>query len=106
MEYNHLMVRHKAAQSPWMAEAALEGAGAYVGVQQMEYNHLMVRHRAAHSPWMATGVALSVVAGRLSYTYGLRGEAVSVDTACSASLVGLHLAGQGVRLRGGSCLTG
>ena len=75
-----------------LTEAALEGAGAYVGVQQMEYNHLMVRHKAAHSPWMATGVALSVVAGRLSYTYGLRGEAVSVDTACSASLVGLHLA--------------
>ena len=88
-----------------LTEAALEGAGAYVGVQQMEYNHLMVRHKAAQSPWMATGVALSVVAGRLSYTYGLRGEAVSVDTACSASLVGLHLAGQGLRLRGGSCLT-
>merc|ERR1711965_225707 len=88
-----------------LTEAALAGAGAYVGVQQMEYNHLMVRHKAAQSPWMATGVALSVVAGRLSYTYGLRGEAVSVDTACSASLVGLHLAGQGLRLRGGSCLT-
>merc|ERR1711965_1198976 len=87
-----------------LTEGALEGAGAYVGVQQMEYNHLMVRHRAAQSPWMATGVALSVVAGRLSYVYGLRGEAVSVDTACSASLVGLHLAGQGLRLRGGSCL--
>merc|ERR1712078_146833 len=80
-----------------LTEAALEGAGAYVGVQQMEYNHLMVRHKAAQSPWMATGVALSVVAGRLSYTYGLRGEAVSVDTACSASLVGLRLAG-GVNL--------
>ena len=40
----------------------------------------------------ATANALSVAAGRLSYAFGLSGASMSVDTACSASLVALHLA--------------
>lgn len=45
----------------------------------------------------ATANAISVAAGRLSYTFGLTGASVSVDTACSASLVALHLAHKAVR---------
>ncbi|WP_282796785.1 type I polyketide synthase, partial [Streptomyces sp. CC224B] len=48
-----------------------------------------------------TGNAVSVMSGRLSYAFGLEGPAVTVDTACSASLVALHLAAQA--LRQGEC---
>ena len=41
----------------------------------------------AHS---ATGGAFSVAAGRLSFTYSLKGPAVSIDTACSSALVAAH----------------
>lgn len=39
--------------------------------------------------YVATGKALSAAAGRLSYTFGLKGPCVAIDTACSSSLVSL-----------------
>ncbi|RKT54473.1 type I polyketide synthase [Saccharothrix australiensis] len=50
---------------------------------------------------LGTGNSASVISGRVAYAFGLEGPAVTVDTACSASLVALHLAAQA--LRNGEC---
>ncbi|WP_371501892.1 SDR family NAD(P)-dependent oxidoreductase [Kitasatospora sp. NBC_00374] len=82
---------------------ALPGSrtGVFAGTNGGDYLGLLAG--AAHSAegHVATGTAASVVSGRVSYLFGLEGPAMTVDTACSASLVALHLAVQS--LRGGEC---
>lgn len=51
--------------------------GVYVGIQQMEYSGMAAPYMTNIVPFSATGSPFSVAAGRLSYTYGFKGPAVS-----------------------------
>ena len=62
-----------------------------IGIQHFEYSTLY-SSAIAPSPFTATGSALSVCAGRVSYVFAFIGSSLAVDTACSASLVTIHLA--------------
>jgi acyl transferase domain-containing protein len=66
-----------AAQLPLLAAATAAGAapeaGVYVGIQQMEYAAMAAPHLHSFGPYNASGSPFSVAAGRLSFTYGLKG---------------------------------
>src|SRR5665213_2882340 len=42
--------------------------------------------------YLGSGTLSSVMSGRISYIFGFEGPAMTIDTACSASLVALHMA--------------
>ena len=60
------------------AGAPVQQVGVYVGIQQMEYGGLAAPHLTSIGPYSATGGPFSIAAGRLSFTYGLKGPAVLI----------------------------
>ncbi|UWM50632.1 SDR family NAD(P)-dependent oxidoreductase [Streptomyces carpaticus] len=82
---------------------SLSGAavGVYSGVISHDYTFGLHQATGDLEGYRLTGGAGSVASGRVSYALGLEGPAITVDTACSTSLVTLHMAAQA--LRGGEC---
>jgi 6-methylsalicylic acid synthase len=72
-------------------------AGVYVGVCTGDYGHRLLEDLPDIEAWTGIGAATCAVANRVSYALDLRGPSLAVDTACSASLVAVHLAVQALR---------
>jgi acyl transferase domain-containing protein/SAM-dependent methyltransferase len=75
--------------------------GVFVALSNSDYSRLVMRDPAEIDVYSSTGNNFSIAAGRLSYILGWRGPSLVVDTACSGSLVAVHLACQS--LRAGEC---
>jgi acyl transferase domain-containing protein/alpha-beta hydrolase superfamily lysophospholipase/acyl carrier protein len=96
----------EAIERAGIAADALAGSqtGVFIGASTYDYSLLALRSPdALHDTDLhrVTGCATNIIAGRLSYTLGLRGPSMVVDTACSSALVAVHLAARS--LRNGEC---
>jgi mycobactin polyketide synthetase MbtC len=86
--------------------------GCYVGASVTGYGPDMAEF-SNHSGHLITGTALGVISGRIAYTLGLAGPALTVDSSCASALAAFHVAVQSVRagdcdiaLAGGVCVMG
>jgi len=80
-------------------ELAGSDTGVFVGGFTLDYQLLQnygVYSRYQLQTHSATGMMMTMLANRLSYVFDFRGPSMSVDTACSASLVAVHLAAQAI----------
>ncbi|SFS65611.1 Acyl transferase domain-containing protein [Saccharopolyspora flava] len=75
--------------------------GVFVGTNGQDYQQIVMAANEDLQGHASTGLAASVLSGRLSYVLGLEGPAITVDTACSSALVSLHMAARA--LSGGEC---
>ncbi|MGX1887747.1 type I polyketide synthase, partial [Streptomyces sp. NPDC055287] len=96
----------EALENAGIVPAVLHGSdtAVYAGVMADDYALLHQRCGAgAVTRHSMTGLHRGIVANRVSYTLGLRGPSIVVDTGQSSSLVAVHLACENL-LQGGSAL--
>ncbi|MFK4089490.1 type I polyketide synthase [Kribbella sp. NPDC020789] len=73
--------------------------GVFVGGFTLDYQLLQnygIYSRYELQTHSATGMMMTMLANRLSYSFDFRGPSLAVDTACSGSLVAVHLAAQAI----------
>ena len=68
-----------------------------VGLMGDDWTGLVYRDLEALPKYTATGVSRSVMSNRLSYCFDWHGPSMTIDTACSSSMVAVHLAIQSLR---------
>ncbi|KAF3765254.1 hypothetical protein M406DRAFT_42237 [Cryphonectria parasitica EP155] len=68
-----------------------------VGTFVKDYEQVVLRDSDWAPQYAATGTGNAILANRISYQFNLRGPSQTVDTGCSASLVGVHNGCQDLR---------
>ncbi|WP_375481269.1 type I polyketide synthase, partial [uncultured Mycobacterium sp.] len=75
------------------------GVGVFIGGFTLDYQLLQNHGRTSRyqlKTHSATGMMMTMLANRISFTFDFRGPSMTVDTACSSSLVAVHLASQSI----------
>jgi acyl transferase domain-containing protein/acyl carrier protein len=94
-----LEVAWEALEDAGQTREGLAGSqtGVFVAVYHSDYAQLQIANPEYIDAYTSLGTAHSIAANRISYLLNLQGPSVTVDTACSASLVAVHLACQSLR---------
>lgn len=104
-----LETSYRALENAGLSLEAVAGSktGVFVGVNSHDYETLLLRDPDQPAKYIGTGIGISLLANRVSWFFDLKGPSLSIDTACSSSMVGFHLACESLK-RGETdmCLVG
>ena len=88
-----LEVAWEALDAAGLGDGRLAGSrtGVFVGAIWHDYADLGSATAGPASAYLASGRSLNMIANRLSYVLGLHGPSLVIDSACSSSLLAVHL---------------
>ncbi|SEG55206.1 type I polyketide synthase [Marinobacterium lutimaris] len=88
----------EAMERACIAPSTLRGSntGVFMGIASVDYAYRFADDFSAIDANTGTGTASSIASNRISYLFDLKGPSVSMDTACSSSMVAFHQACQSI----------
>ncbi|KIA75969.1 polyketide synthase [Aspergillus ustus] len=100
-----LELTYEALESSGISREAVAGSATsvFAPLFPMDYDRHLYKDPLNLPVYYGTGVEKALLSNRISHALDLRGPSMTLDTACSGSLVALHLACQS--LRSGECDT-
>lgn len=69
----------------------------YVGAMSVDYQDILMRDVNTLPTYCATGISRCIISNRISYFFDWHGPSMTIDTACSSSMVAVHQAVQALR---------
>ncbi|KAL9093353.1 MAG: hypothetical protein Q9165_004094 [Trypethelium subeluteriae] len=69
----------------------------YIGAMAVDYQDLLIRDVKNIPTYFATGVACSILSNRISFFFDWHGPSMTIDTACSSSMIAVHQGVQALR---------
>lgn len=82
-----------------MDAAAGSNTSVYVGALGVDYSRFFENDEEIQATYKSLGNSTAILSNRLSWFYDLRGPSMTIETACSSSMIALHLACQSLRLK-------
>ncbi|KAM3517070.1 hypothetical protein NHJ13051_009322 [Beauveria bassiana] len=94
-----LEVAYEAFENAGITMEQLQGTntGVYCAVSYHDYDQIQGRDPEVSPLYRFTGTGPSLIANRVSYIFDLKGPSMSIDTACSSTLVAVHEACRALR---------
>ncbi|XP_045209328.2 uncharacterized protein LOC123561167 [Mercenaria mercenaria] len=90
---------HMAMEDGGITRKDLQGTstGVYIGVMNDDYKVIASSDHSDDTNYSATGMSTTIIASRVSFVYNLQGPCMVIDTACSSSMIAIHLGCQAIR---------
>ncbi|KAJ5427409.1 lovastatin nonaketide synthase [Penicillium cf. griseofulvum] len=90
---------YEGLESAGLAIESLQGSSTavYVGMMSCDYTEVVQHDIDCVPTYVATGISRSIHSNRISYFFDWHGPSMTIDTACSSSMMAVHLAVQSLR---------
>ncbi|XP_056013208.1 uncharacterized protein LOC130052391 [Ostrea edulis] len=90
---------HMALEDGGITREKLSGSetGVYIGAMNHDWDCLLRSAKLNSTNTTVTGADSSILSARVAYFYNLLGPAMTIETACSSSMVAIHTAAQALR---------